>query len=161
MDIKSPEQVATTANTAKWQNPVEGMVTSSYGDRTNPVLHKQEFHDGIDIAVIEGTEVKTPQDARVSAVGTSKTFGTYIKLKTDDGYEIMFAHLSKTKAKEGKKVAKGEVVALSGNTGLSTGAHVHYSLWLNGKQIDPMYYVKLPHTDEVKTEYKDRGEYIN
>lgn len=145
----------------EWINPVEGTITSSYGSRSNPILNKGEFHDGLDISVSEGTKVKAVKDGKVIQEGNSKTFGYFVKYSTNDGYTIMYAHLSKILLKKGDNVKKGETVALSGNTGLSTGPHLHYSLWENDVMIDPMNYIDLPYTAEVKQEYEQRGEKLN
>lgn len=124
-------------------------------------MNKDEFHDGLDIAVPMKTEVKAVKDGQVTETGKSETYGTYIKYKTNDGYTIMYAHLAKNRAKKGNKIKAGEVIALSGNSGLSTGPHLHYSLWYNDKMIDPMDFVCLPYTEEVKNEYSQRGEKLN
>lgn len=144
----------------KWINPIEGIITSSFGDRLNPILNKSELHNGLDIAAKEGTEVFAVQNGTVIEVDKSNTYGNYIKYKTDNGLVIMYAHLQKSIVKVNSKVKKGKVVAYSGNTGLSTGPHLHYTIFKNGKEIDPMPYVDLPHTTEVKDEYVMRGENI-
>lgn len=143
-----------------WINPAEGIVTSSCGARENPVLNKVEFHNGIDIAVVVGTEVAAVRSGVVSAVRTSETFGKVLEYETEDGYKVMYAHLSDVLVKKGEKIKQGEIVAKSGNTGLSTGPHLHYSLWKDGRLIDPLSYVTLEYTQEVAAEYAARGESI-
>lgn len=143
-----------------WINPAEGLITSSCGVRENPVLNKKEFHNGIDIGVGTGTKVAATRSGVVRAVRTSETFGKVLEFETEDGYKIMYAHLSEVLVKKGEKVKQGEIVAKSGNTGLSTGPHLHYSLWKDGKLIDPLYYVTLKYTEEVAAEYAARGESI-
>ncbi|WP_352400240.1 M23 family metallopeptidase [Anaerotignum sp.] len=143
-----------------WINPAEGMVTSSCGVRENPVLNKIEFHNGIDIAVVVGTEVAAVRSGVVRVVRTSETFGKVLEYETEDGYKVMYAHLSDVLVKPGEKIKQGEIVAKSGNTGLSTGPHLHYSLWKDGKLIDPLSYVTLEYTQEVEAEYAARGESI-
>lgn len=132
-----------TIKTPKWINPIEGVITSGYGPRISPISNKEEFHDGIDISAEENTEVKAVLDAVVAKVGYSESFGVYVRLKAANDYEIMYAHLNKAAVKEGDRVKQGEVVALSGNTGRSTGPHLHYSLWRGGELINPSYYVRL------------------
>lgn len=68
----------------------------------------------------------------------------------------MYAHNKKVKVKEGDEVKKGEVISLMGDTGLTTGVHLHYSIYYKGEEVDPMEYVDLPYTDEVVKEYEDR-----
>ena len=122
----------------EWISPVEGVITSGCGERMNPVLHKQELHDGVDIAVAVGTDVVAVKSGTVTEVRTSATYGKLLKYETEDGYEVMYAHLSKVLVEKGEEIRQGQVVAKSGNTGLSTGPHLHYSLWRKGELLDPM-----------------------
>ena len=120
---------------------MEGVITSACGERENPILHKQENHNGLDIAVTEGTDVVAVKSGTVTEVRTSATYGEVLQYETTDGYMVMYAHLSEVLVKEGDKIRQGEVVAKSGNTGLSTGPHLHYSLWKGETLLDPMEYL--------------------
>ncbi len=122
----------------EWLSPVEGVITSACGERVNPILQKQELHNGLDIAVAEGTDVVAVKSGTVTEVRTSATYGKVLKYETEDGYEVMYAHLSQVLVKKGQEIKQGQVVAKSGNTGLSTGPHLHYSLWKEGELLDPM-----------------------
>lgn len=124
-----------------WISPVEGVITSACGDRINPILGKQENHNGLDIAVAEGTDVVAVKRGTVTEVRTSATYGKLLKYETRDGYEVMYAHLSEILVKKGDEIRQGQVVAKSGNTGLSTGPHLHYSLWKDGALLDPKEYL--------------------
>ena len=117
---------------------MEGVITSYYGERENPILHKQENHNGLDIAVAEGTDIIAVKSGTVTEVRTSATYGKLLKYETEDGYTVMYAHLSEILVKEDEKIKQGQVVARSGNTGLSTGPHLHYSLWKDDELLDPM-----------------------
>lgn len=139
-------------------NPAEGIITSSCGERENPLLEKTEFHNGLDIAMAEGTEVAAVKSGVVTKIRESDTYGLVLEYETNDGFRVQYAHLQKTLVKEGEKVRQGQAVAKSGNTGLSTGPHLHYSLWKDGVLLDPMEYVDLPYTAEVTAEYAARGE---
>lgn len=141
-------------------NPVEGIVTSSFGKRINPALDKEEFHDGIDIGTKIGTEVFAVCDGIVTETGVSDTYGNFLKYKSDD-FEVMYAHLDKIAVKKGQNVKKGQAVAFSGNSGLSTGPHLHYSLKKDGEFVNPMDYVNLKYTQDVIKEYQQRGENID
>lgn len=112
-------------------------MTSACGARENPLLHRAEFHDGLDIAVAEGTDVRAVKSGTVTEVRTSETYGRLVRFQTDDGYDILYAHLSETLVREGERVRQGQVVARSGNTGLSTGPHLHYGVSKDGETIDP------------------------
>lgn len=114
------------------------MLTSAFGARENPILHKQELHDGLDIAAAEGTAVIAVRSGIVTEVRESATYGKLIRYKTEDGYEILYAHLSEILVKTGERLRQGQVIARSGNTGLSTGPHLHYSVYKDGKGIDPL-----------------------
>ena len=125
----------------EWLSPVEGVITSACGERTNPILGKRENHNGLDIAVAEGTAVIAVKSGKVTEVRTSATYGKLLEYETTDGYTVMYAHLSKVLVREGEQVKQGQKVAESGNTGLSTGPHLHYSLWKGEKLLDPMDYL--------------------
>ena len=125
-----------------WLAPVAaGVVTSGCGKRENPLLHKQELHDGLDIAVPQGTEVVAVKSGRVTEVRTSATYGKLLRFETTDGYTILYAHLSEILVGQGEKIKQGQVVAKSGNTGLSTGPHLHYGIYREGKLLNPMEYL--------------------
>ena len=124
--------------TEEWISPLEGTVTSVCGERENPLLHKWEVHEGVDIAAAEGTDVAAVRSGTVTEVRNSATYGKLLKFQTEDGYEVMYAHLSAVLVQEGEEVRQGQIVARSGNTGLSTGPHLHYGLWYKGELADPM-----------------------
>jgi len=140
-----------------WINPVEGPVTSLFGMRTNPVTMQSEFHNGLDIAVAEGTPVLSVRDATVYHVGYTALNGIYMRLRCNtDGYQFVFAHLSEAIASEGDKVYQGQKVALSGNTGQSTGPHLHYGISRDGYRLDPLARVDLQLSYHAATEYASR-----
>ena len=74
----------------------------------------------------------------VTEVRNSATYGKLVKYQTTDGYEVMYAHLSEVLVQTGEKIRQGQTIARSGNTGLSTGPHLHYSVWKDGELVDPM-----------------------
>lgn len=120
---------------------MEGVLTSACGERENPILRKQENHNGVDIAVAEGTDVLAVKSGIVTEVRTSATYGKVLTYETEDGYTVMYAHLSAVLVQEGERIRQGQVVAKSGNTGLSTGPHLHYSLWLGETLLNPAEYL--------------------
>jgi Membrane proteins related to metalloendopeptidases len=89
-------------------------------------MHFHEFHKGIDLAIPVGTPVKTIADGRVAYAGWGTGYGKYVKVVHPDGFSTIYAHLSKFEVHVGEQVKQGEVVALSGNTGWSTGPHVYF-----------------------------------
>lgn len=121
----------------KW--PTEGInVTSQYGKRNSPTSGASSNHKGIDIGVEEGTKVYACEDGRVTTATTSDTAGNYIVIDHGNGYISKYMHNSELKVKVGEKVKKGDVIALSGNTGVSTGAHLHFQIEYDGKPVDPL-----------------------
>ena len=131
-----------------WERKTEDWLADC-GKRENPILHKQELHDGLDIAVPEGTEVVAVKSGRVTEVRTSATYGKLLRFETTDGYTILYAHLSEILVKKGEKIKQGQVVAKSGNTGLSTGPHLHYGIYRDGKLLNPMEYLPERATEKV------------
>ena len=113
-------------------------ITSGWGWRTNPVMHFHEFHKGIDLAIPVGTPVKTIADGRVAYAGWGTGYGKYVKVVHPGGFSSIYAHLSKFEVHVGEPVKQGEVVALSGNTGWSTGPHVYFQFFVNGTPVNPL-----------------------
>jgi len=132
-----------------WINPIQGIITSPGGLRINPVTLRREFHDGIDIAAPIGTPVVSPRDGIVIATGYSTTWGRFIRFDHQDGYVSFMAHLSRVKVEVGDEVSQGQHVAYSGNTGRSTGPHLHYGIFFGGQYVDPINYVDLPKSENI------------
>lgn len=125
-----------------WLDPVKGgIVTSECGSRINPITGKKESHKGIDIGVAENTEVAAVKSGQITKSGYSDSYGNYIGYKTYDGYDILYAHLKSVDAKVGDVVSQGQIIAHSGNTGQSTGPHLHYEIEYNSKEINPHKYI--------------------
>lgn len=118
-------------------------ITSDYGLRSNPMGHGMEFHNGIDFEANRGTPVHATADGVVESAGPRAGYGNCVILDHAFGYRSLFGHLSKVLVKPGQKVKRGEVIALSGNTGRSTGPHLHYTLYYGAKTIDPEPYVQV------------------
>ncbi len=138
---------------------MDGVLTSTFGNRINPVLDSKEFHDGVDIFNIVGTDVLAVHTGVVKEVRYSETYGNVLVYKIigediDSEIDVFYAHLDKILVSIGDKVKKGEVIAKSGDTGLVTGPHLHYTILINEKVINPINYVDLPITDEVAIEIK-------
>jgi murein DD-endopeptidase MepM/ murein hydrolase activator NlpD len=105
-----------------------------------------EFHDGVDIAVPENTEVRAAADGVVTEARESATWGKLLKFRAagrEGEYEVMYAHLNKVLVGAGEEVKKGQAVALSGRTGLATGAHLHFGVYKNGEAVDPAAFLKI------------------
>ena len=119
-----------------------GYRSSSYGWRIDPMLGVRSFHEGLDFSAAEGDDIKATASGIVIAAGKAPDYGNYVKIKHGDGIETRYAHASKLLVKKGDLVNKDQVIALVGNTGRSTGPHLHYEIRLNGRSLDPRKYLK-------------------
>ena len=118
--------------------PVDGNITSDFGYRTHPISGEYSFHNGIDIKASIGTPIKAPFSGTVVSVFYNQTGGNQIILERNDGFRSGFAHLSETFVKKGQKVSLGQIIGKVGNTGNSTGSHLHFILKSKyGKYLDP------------------------
>lgn len=115
-------------------------VASGYGVRIDPVYHVRKFHQGMDFTAPTGTEVFATGNAKVSFVGWKQGYGNTVILDHGFGYQTLYAHLFKALVRKGQKVRRSDIIALVGNTGKSTGPHLHYEVRLHGKPIDPRNY---------------------
>ncbi len=121
-----------------WLKPVTAKVSSKFGYRVNPVSKIHQFHNGIDLPVPLNTQVKNPQDGTVLDVYNNKDGGNQVLIRHKEGIVSGYAHLNKALVKKGETIKKGQVIALSGNTGKSTGPHVHMTLKdVKGNYLDP------------------------
>lgn len=115
-------------------------ITSPYGWRIHPVTGGKSFHSGVDIGMPEGTEISSVQSGTVVATGYNSIEGNYITI--DDGTtRSTYMHCSVILSSMGDTVSEGDVIALVGNTGRSTGPHLHLSMWIDGVMVDPMEHV--------------------
>lgn len=121
--------------------PVEGRVTSHYGVRRHPISGRTHVHAGIDIGVPTGTPVAATADGVVVAAKMDGGYGLVVTIDHGYGLTTLYAHNSSLKVKAGDAVTRGQVIALSGNTGVSTGPHVHYEVRVNGEPVDPRAYL--------------------
>jgi murein DD-endopeptidase MepM/ murein hydrolase activator NlpD len=121
--------------------PVKGWLTSGFGYRTSPFTGRREMHKGLDVATRTGTPIIAPADGIVVFTGREGGFGNM--LTVDHGYGIVtkYGHCSAFEVKLGQKIKRGDVIARVGNTGRSTGPHLHYEVAVNGVSINPMRYI--------------------
>lgn len=123
-------------------SPVMGVLTSGFGWREHPVDGEEKFHNGVDLAVNTGTAVRAFAAGTVDYIGDSPVYGLYLQLRHANGVKSFYAHCSQLLVRQGQTVAAGETVALSGDTGNTTGPHLHLELRLNGVRINPIYYIE-------------------
>lgn len=117
--------------------PVRGPVNSGYGLRRSPWTRRPEEHDGLDIGTLTGTPVQSPAAGTVVTASTGGAFGRHVVLDHGNGVRSLYGHLSKIEVKAGEPVEKGQIIGLTGNTGRSTGPHLHYEILVAGKPMDP------------------------
>ncbi len=112
-----------------------------FGMRMHPILHRIMMHEGIDIVADVGTPVHASGQGRVVYAGLKGGLGLAVEIDHGFGYISIYGHLSKILTKKGSKVSRGDVIAQTGNTGLSTGPHLHYEVEHNGIKQDPMKFI--------------------
>lgn len=115
-----------------------GKITSKFGNRNHPVLKSVKFHRGVDIAVSLGTPVYAGIRGIVTFAGKRGNYGNLVEIKGSDGIKVRYAHLSKIDVVTGQKVLNGEKVAETGNTGMSTGPHLHYEIIVDESPVNPL-----------------------
>jgi len=122
--------------------PVPGNISSPFGMREHPTSGKDDFHSGIDLAISPGTPVRATADGIVSYSGWHGGSGNLVGLEHGHGFSTFYAHNKSTVVNIGQKVRRGDIIGYSGSTGNSTGPHVHYEIWQDGKAINPAAYLK-------------------
>lgn len=121
--------------------PTNGWVSSSFGYRTSPFTGRRTFHKGLDIANREGTPIVAPADGVVTFAGNKGYIGTLLIVDHGHGMVTKYGHLKKYLKKRGESVKRGDIIAYMGNTGRSTGPHLHYEVRLNGLPVNPTKYI--------------------
>ena len=117
--------------------PARGWISSWYGWRSDPFTGSRTFHNGIDIGVDTGTPVRAAMEGAVSETGYNSSYGNYIILYHHAGWMTLYGHLQAISVREGQPIAAGQRIAYSGNTGYSTGPHLHFSVFKNGRTVNP------------------------
>ncbi len=116
--------------------------TSPYGYRIDPIAGVKSFHTGTDMACPTGTPILAAMSGRVTTTGVTRVYGNYVIIDHGNGYQTLYAHMSKIIASKGQWVSQGTRIGLVGSTGYSTGPHLHFTVYKNGKLIDPMTVLK-------------------
>ncbi len=117
--------------------PTNGRRTSGYGMRRHPILRYKRMHSGIDFGGGYGAPIYAVTDGRVTFSGRKGGYGKFVKIKHSGGLASGYAHMSRIAVSNGRKVRKGQIIGYIGSTGLSTGPHLHYELYRNGRTINP------------------------
>lgn len=132
------------AESAPFAHPLksEYRFTSGFGYRRHPVTGGRRMHNGVDFAAGKGTDIFSTADGIVSHAGWMSGYGNTIKIKHEFGIETLYGHLSRIRVKKGQRVSRGQQIGDMGNTGQSTGTHLHYEIRVNGTPINPMNYIE-------------------
>ena len=121
--------------------PVRGWVTSRFGTRTSPFSGILKFHEGLDIAAQTGTPVVSSADGVVVKASFGTGYGNMVEISHGYGIKTIYAHNSRLNVKAGQRVRRGDVIAYAGDSGSSTGPHLHYEVRLNGLPVNPAKYL--------------------
>lgn len=122
--------------------PTKGWLTSAFSmERVHPILHLARPHEGIDVAAPMGAEIEAPAAGTVTEVKWEDGYGNFVTIDHGYGLVTRYAHCSKILVVRGQRVKRGQKIALVGATGLATGPHLHYEVWVGGKPVDPLHYV--------------------
>jgi murein DD-endopeptidase MepM/ murein hydrolase activator NlpD len=116
-------------------------VASGFGYRIDPVYKVRKFHAGLDFTAPQGTPIYATADGRIKMAGFDNSgFGNHVIINHGYGYETVYGHMVRVKARSGNTIKRGEVIGYVGSTGKSTGPHCHYEVHRNGQPVDPIYY---------------------
>lgn len=121
--------------------PAKGWVTSQFGYRISPYTGMREFHKGLDIANRQGTRIMAPADGTATSISSNTILGKFMVIDHGHGVVTRYAHIQKALKEDGEEVKRGDTIALIGNTGRSTGPHLHYEVYLNGIPVNPVKYI--------------------
>lgn len=135
--VDQEERLSSTPTIA----PVIGVITDGYGRRTDPFTGRRAHHNGLDLSARRGTAVKAPADGVVVFAGRRGGMGKMIRVSHEFGYQTVYGHLNSVDVEPGQEVRRGEEIGQVGNTGRSTGPHLHYEVHKDGRSVNPLYYI--------------------
>jgi murein DD-endopeptidase MepM/ murein hydrolase activator NlpD len=118
--------------------PIRGRLTSPYGWRNDPISGVRRYHAALDLASPTGTPIKAAMDGRVVTLGFNSVYGNYIILSHNNGFQTLYAHMNATSVRQGAYVQQGAKIGEVGSTGYSTGPHLHFAVFKNGKAVNPL-----------------------
>lgn len=121
--------------------PSQGFISSFFGSRRNPFTNSPDFHEGIDITNGIGTSVISSADGTVSFVGEKGSYGLVVEVKHDESTSTLYGHLARVLVRPGAHVNRWQPIAMMGNSGKSTGPHLHYEVHVNDQPVNPLPYI--------------------
>jgi murein DD-endopeptidase MepM/ murein hydrolase activator NlpD len=122
--------------------PIRGRLTSPFGWRDDPITGARTYHAALDIAAALGTPVKAAMKGTISSAGQNAIYGKFVIITHSNGYQSMYAHMSAISVAQGTAVEQGAKIGEVGSTGRSTGPHLHFALFKNGRSLDPLEFLK-------------------
>ncbi|MBX6422140.1 peptidoglycan DD-metalloendopeptidase family protein [Thermosulfurimonas sp. F29] len=123
--------------------PCPGYISSGFGRRRDPFTGKPAFHTGIDLVSYPGTPVRSTADGKVVYAGRHSGYGKVVVIRHGYGYSTLYGHLQKITVRAGQKVKRGQIIGYLGNTGRSTGPHLHYEVRRYGRYLNPYRYIRI------------------
>jgi murein DD-endopeptidase MepM/ murein hydrolase activator NlpD len=138
-ELLKDQQSLLSSTPSVW--PVRGFVSSHFGYRVSPFTGLRTLHEGLDVAAPFGTKVAVPADGTITYVGTDSGYGKVVVVNHGYGLVTRYGHNSEILVKVGQRVARGDFVSLVGNTGRTTGPHLHYEVRVNGVPVNPSRYI--------------------
>jgi murein DD-endopeptidase MepM/ murein hydrolase activator NlpD len=135
--LKQEQMLAGTPTLA----PALGLITDGYGMRPDPFTGRRAFHRGLDISGRRGTPIRAPADGIVVSAGRNGGLGKTVRVSHGFGYTTIYGHLDKMTVEPGDEIRRGDEIGTLGNSGRSTGPHLHYEVHVDGKSVNPLYYI--------------------
>lgn len=153
-NLSAADSLSDAAARLPFAEPQQGArTTSSFGVRFDPFTGRPAFHSGLDFVSGFGSPVLTTAPGVVSFTGTRSGYGNTVEIDHGRGFKTRYAHLSAISVSPGQRVAVGQRVGALGNTGRSTGPHLHYEIWLNGRAVNPNRFIRAgEHVQQARTE---------
>jgi murein DD-endopeptidase MepM/ murein hydrolase activator NlpD len=122
-------------------SPAHGLITDGFGRRKDPFTGRPAFHRGLDISARRGTPILAPADGIVVFAGRNGGLGRTLRISHDFGFTTVYGHLDAISVEPGDELYRGQEIGLLGNSGRSTGPHLHYEVHVDGKAVNPLYYI--------------------
>jgi murein DD-endopeptidase MepM/ murein hydrolase activator NlpD len=141
VDKKPVKPLTTLEYAATLRSPLSQLsISSPYGTRVHPVKKKKGFHYGVDYVAASGTPIRAAQDGTIRNLGKRRFYGNHLRIDHGHGVETVYGHLLKFMPglKNGSVIRRGDIIGFVGATGRATGAHLHFEVLANGKQVDPL-----------------------
>ena len=137
---KKDEKLASIPAIQPVSNKQLTRIASGFGMRIHPIYGIAKMHNGLDFTAPQGTPIYATGDGTVTTAGAGTGTGNHVIINHGYGYETVYMHMVRVKARDGQRVKRGEVIGWVGNTGASTGPHCHYEVHINGTPVDPVYF---------------------